>query len=622
MAISNQDNILNSNLKELIDLLKPYIKSHKYWFVFLNIIAIVAAIAQTMFPLIIGDAIDNAFSDLDLITLQSTFFILIGLVLLDLLAQFGARYIGLNFAQRIIFDIRQNIFIKLQNQELDFYSKETTGQIMAKTMEEVYSLRDILTWGYRMSILMIFLFLGAISSMITLGISEIPNNNFGPFYLALAFFVIPVIIFITISKTSANNRLVFYNARFKFGEMSEAMAENLSGIHTVKSFGSENEQIEIFNEKNHEFYDAALKGAQVRGLLQPGVIFIIGLAIVFLVFIGGYLVSIESITPGTFITFMLLSLQIALPGRFIGWVGIITQDANSAAIRLNEIFKSTISVNDYPNAKAYDNVDGKIQFSNVTFSYDNNSLALNDINLKIAKGENIVLLGQTGSGKSSLVNLIPRFFDPISGQVLIDNIDIKDFTLNSLRRNIGVVHQDAFLFTMSIHDNIAFGKPNASREEVIISAKAAQIHEYIMTLDHGYDTIVGERGVTLSGGQRQRVTIARVLLKNPKILIFDDSVSAVDPKTEKLIMENLKNVSSNRTTIIISQRASSLKFADRIVVLDGGTIKQIGSHSELITVEGIYKEFIKAVNEQVKFMDWSDNDEQKNLSKIIPEESK
>ena len=175
---------------------------------------------------------------------------------------------------------------------------------------------------------------------------------------------------------------------------------------------------------------------------------------------------------------------------------------------------------------------------------------------------------------------------------------------------------------MSIHDNIAFGKPNASREEVIISAKAAQIHEYIMTLDHGYDTIVGERGVTLSGGQRQRVTIARVLLKNPKILIFDDSVSAVDPKTEKLIMENLKNVSSNRTTIIISQRASSLKFADRIVVLDGGTIKQIGSHSELITVEGIYKEFIKAVNEQVKFMDWSDDGEQKNLSKIIPEESK
>ena len=168
--------VLNSNLKELIDLLKPYIKSHKYWFVFLNIIAIVAAIAQTMFPLIIGDAIDNAFSDLDLITLQSTFFILIGLVLLDLLAQFGARYIGLNFAQRIIFDIRQNIFIKLQNQELDFYSKETTGQIMAKTMEEVYSLRDILTWGYRMTILMIFLFLGAITSMITLGISEIPNS--------------------------------------------------------------------------------------------------------------------------------------------------------------------------------------------------------------------------------------------------------------------------------------------------------------------------------------------------------------------------------------------------------------------------------------------------------------
>ena len=607
-------------ISELLELLYPYVKEHKLWFLGLNLTAIVAAISQTLIPVTIGSVIDNVLVNLDKHILRNSFFILLGLTFLDLLAQSGQRYTGVQFAQRVIFDIRQDLFKTLQDQELDFYAKETTGQIMARSIEEVYSLRDILTWSYRITVLVTFLFIGALVSMLNLGFQGMAVGNYGPFALAGVFFVIPVIIFKVVTSSSSRNRQIFYNTRLKNGEMSETMAENLSGIHTVKSFGREQEQIEIFNVKNQEFYDAALKGAWVRGTMQPGIIFIIGSALIFLVFVGGYLVSIASITPGNFITFMLLALQIAVPGRFVGWVGIVAQDANSAAIRLNEIFDAEVGIKEVEDPSVLADIDGKIKFDNVSFAYPSSNHTLHNINLEINPGEKIVLLGPTGAGKSTLINLIPRLFDPDEGQVLIDGHDISKLTLESLRHHIGIVHQDAFLFTMTIHDNIAFGRPDATRDEVIEAAKAAQIHEYIMTLDEGYETIVGERGVTLSGGQRQRVTIARALLKDPEILIFDDSVSAVDPKTEAYIMQNLEEASKNRTTIIISQRASSLKFVDRVVVLDKGHISQNGDHSSLMQEEGIYRDFINAVNTQVKFMDWGPEEEEDSSTVEMPQE--
>lgn len=595
---------------ELIDLLKPYARKHWKYFAALNFTAIAAAVSQTLIPLSIGRVVDNVLPQKDYNALFIAFLGLLGLTLLDLLAQSGARFSGVKFAQGVTFDIRQDLFQTLQEQELEFYSRETTGQIMSRSIEEVFSLRDILTWAYRITTLVIFLFLGAIFSMLQLGFKSIGNGNYGPFYLAGVFIVIPIVIYYVVIRSSSRNREIFYNTRFKYGEMTEQMAENLSGIHSVKSFGREEEQVQIFNVKNQEFYDAALKGAWVRGTMQPGVIFIISSALICLVFVGGYLVSINSITAGNFVTFMLLSLQIAVPGRFVGWVGIVAQDANSAAVRLNEIFEADVSIKEKEEAVELENIRGEISFENVNFMYPNSDThVLENINLNVQPGEKVALLGPTGSGKSTLIALIPRFFDPKSGRILVDGKDIRDYKLKSLRHNIGIVHQDPFLFTMTVHDNIAFGRPEATRDEVISAAKAAQIHDYIMTLDEGYDTIVGERGVTLSGGQRQRVTIARVILRNPKILIFDDSVSAVDPKTEALIQENLEEASIDRTTIIISQRPSSLRYVDRIIVMDMGRIAQDGTHEELMEEEGIYQDFINAVNTQVKFMDWTSLDE-------------
>ncbi|MDH5400990.1 MAG: ABC transporter ATP-binding protein/permease [Candidatus Heimdallarchaeota archaeon] len=562
----------------------------------MNITTLLAALSQLSIPLIINYIIDDLIVDRDKKLIYIFSFILLFLGLMDLLMNIVQRYVSIRFSNKIIYDIRQDVFTILQHQDLEYYSSETVGQIMARSIYEITSLRDILTWAYRITFLTVFLFIGSIISMFI--ISPL---------LSMGFLVIPPILYIYITRSSESNSKMFYNARYKFGELNDALAENLAGIKTVKAFAAEHEQIAFFTQKNNDYYYASMKTAKVRANMQPVIVFIISISLFALVFLGGYLITIKEITIGNFISFMLLSLQIAIPGRFLGWIGIIVQESNSAAIRLNEIFHAPIHINEADKPKNITNISGKITYKDVSFGYPKNNHTLHSVNLEIPAGQKVALLGETGSGKSTLINLIPRFFDPDQGSILIDDINTKQFSLSSLRSHIGIVHQEAFLFTLSIFENIAFGIPNASKEDVIAAAKAAQIHDFIMTLEKEYDTIVGERGVTLSGGQRQRVTIARTLLLNPKILIFDDSVSAVDPETESKIQEALEQASFKRTTLVISQRPSSLRYVDRIIVLNKGRIVQDGKHDTLIKEVGIYRDFINAINSQIKFMDWDES---------------
>ena len=586
-------------MNEVLELLIPYTKRHKKEFLGLNISIISAAIAQALIPLKISSIIDNGLIHRNKQVLYSGFFILLLLTMMDFMSQMGQRLFSNRYSNGVIYDIRQDLYVALQYQEIEYYSSETIGQIMARSIEEVLALRELLTWGYRITGLLTFLFITSFIAMV--GIS-LP--------LSLVFLLLPVLLYRYVTGSSQRNVKLFYDARVKYGDLNDSLAEDLTGIKTVKSFGRELEQIAIFNVKNQEFFDASMKTVKIRSSLQAGAIFLISIGLVILVFLGGILLDQNQLTPGEYVAFMLLVLQITVPGRFTGWIGIILQNAQSAAIRLNEIFNAPVAIQEKIDPQSLQNFSGNIKFENVSFKYPAaknfaNAHTLHEINLEIPAGQKVALLGPTGSGKSSLINLIPRFFDPIEGRVLVDGIDLKHISLKSLRGQIGIVHQEAFLFTLSLHDNIAFGRSNATREQVIEAAKAAQIHEYIMTLEDGYDTIVGERGVTLSGGQRQRVTIARTLLHNPKILIFDDSVSAVDPETEAKIQESLESASSSRTTIIISQRPSSLKYVDRIIVLDKGRIVQDGTHSELMKEDNIYKDFINAVETQIKFFDWS-----------------
>ncbi|OLS26523.1 MAG: putative multidrug export ATP-binding/permease protein [Candidatus Heimdallarchaeota archaeon LC_2] len=594
-------------MREVFDLLWPYTKKHKLKFWALNLSIFVAAISQTLIPFQISRLIDGPLQDGNKSGLYSGFAIIVFLGIVDLLAGMGQRFASVKFSTSVIYDIRQDLYQTLQYQELEYYSSETIGQIMSRSIEEVLSLREILTWGYRIALLLVLLFLN--SFIVMVGISP---------KLSIVFLLIPVILFYIAFSTSKGNVKLFYDARFKYGTMNEVLAENLSGIKTVKSFGREEEQIAIFNVKNQDFFDASLKTAKIRANLQSGMVFIISIAMMILVIVGGVFVSNGEITTGQFVAFMLLVLTISMPGRFAGWLGIILQNSQSAALRLAEIFDAPELLEEKYDAIELSDIEGRIRFDNVFFKYPNiqtNDVpdALHHVSFEIPSGQKVALLGPTGSGKTSLINILPRFYDPKEGSVYIDDIDIKSVTTRSLRKNIGIVHQEAFLFTLTIHDNIAFGNSTATRDEVIDVAKSAQIHDFINGLDEGYDTIVGERGVTLSGGQRQRITIARTLLQNPKILIFDDSVSAVDPETEARIQESLESASTLRTTIIISQRPSSLKFVDRIIVLDNGHVVQDGTHENLIGEEGMYKEFLNAVETQIKFLSWDDEGEELKL---------
>ncbi|MCY3411078.1 MAG: ABC transporter ATP-binding protein [Candidatus Heimdallarchaeota archaeon] len=574
--------------------MKPYVKKYYILFFLVGLSTMIAALAETLIPIQVGIITDEVLPIKDKTGLLIGFFILLGLAILDLFMNFSMRYFVVRFAQRIIFDLRQDIFMALQEQELKFFSKENTGQIMERSISEIFSLRDLLTWGLRITFLVVFLFASAIISMISVSVE-----------MALIFVLIPILIIGFVSWFAGKNKQVFYDARYKMAEVSDTLAQNLQGIQTVKSFGREKEQEEIFNVKNQAFFDASMKTAKVRATIIPGMVIIISLALIFLVFLGGAFVATNRITVGQFITFMLLSLNLAVPGRFLGWIGIVAQDANSAAIRLGEIFDAEVDIYDSPDAENITLVDGDLKFDHISFGFEGENNILCDFSLHIPAGQKVALLGATGSGKSTLINLIPRFFDPTGGRILLDDKDIKtQFTVRSLRSHISIVHQEAFLFTLSLHDNIAFGNPSASRERVIEAAKAAHIHEFIVSLEDGYETLVGERGVTLSGGQRQRVTIARTLLKNPEILVFDDSVSAIDPETEAKIQESLERASKRRTTIVISQRPSSLRYVDRIIVLSDGKIVQDGKHDSLMLQQGIYKDFINTVTDQVKFMNW------------------
>ncbi|MCH8906721.1 MAG: ABC transporter ATP-binding protein [Candidatus Heimdallarchaeota archaeon] len=592
-------------MREIFELLGPYVKRHKLIFLSLNVTTIFAATSQILIPVTVNYTIDRIDRFQNRSVIIQGFFIIVLLTFMDLIFQMGQRFSANRLAQNVIFDIRQDLFQTLQHQELEYYASESVGQIMSRTIEEVFSLRDILTWGYRLTALIFWLFVGSFIVMVQVSLE-----------MALIFLILPIFLVVITKRSSARNVKLFYDARFKYGAMNETLAENLTGIQTVKSFGREDEQTAAFNIKNQEFYESSLKTVGVRASLTSGMIFLISFGIIALVLIGGVYVEQGRISPGNFIAFMLLVLQISIPGRFVGFLGIIIQNTQSAALRLSEIFEAPVVLEEKPDAESLDDVKGDLGFENVSFDYPKKPGALENINLIIPAGQKVALLGPTGSGKSSLINLIARFFDPTTGKVTIDGKDISQFTLKSLRKHIGIVHQESFLFTLPIFDNIAFGKENVTIDEVEAAAKAAQIHDFIMTLEDGYETIVGERGVTLSGGERQRVTIARTLLHNPKILIFDDSVSAVDPETEGRIQNALATASETRTTIIISQRPSSLRYVDRIIVLDLGVITQDGTHAELRNVDGIYKNFMDAIEGQIKFLDWDFDESQVKIKEM------
>ncbi len=519
-------------------------------------------------------------------------FILLGLARSGL--NYGNRYFNDKGGYLSTFRLRNQMFEKMQHQSMNFLSKETAGQILAKMTSDIEVIRSYLSRNFRVGLNAIYYY---ISIGLTIYFVE-------PTILLLYIFLLPI-LFVISYIYGRKVRPVIKARQKEFGKISNEIQEKITGIEVVKAFGSEKREMERFEKKARRYYKLYLKSVIINRLSIPLAVFIISMASVFVVVQGGIIIIRDpssGLTVGDLVLINLFMLQLRTPTRLFGS---FLMGYNSVTISGQRVFSFLYAEEDIKNkdgAYPLKITDGTIEFQDVSFEYENGRKVLSNINLLMKGGETVAILGSSGSGKSTLVQLIPRFYDPTFGRIAIDGQNIQDVELQSLRESIGIVSQEPFLFSRSVRDNISFGKPEATMEEIKEAAQIARADEFIEKLPQKYDTIIGERGITLSGGQQQRLAIARAVLVKPKILIFDDSTSSVDAQTEYELQTRLAELFEGRTIVIITQKLSSVRFADHIVILDEGRIIEEGTHEKLLNERGIYYELYcmqKGMKEEV-----------------------
>ncbi|MCB2340658.1 ABC transporter ATP-binding protein/permease [Clostridium estertheticum] len=505
---------------------------------------------------------------------------LLGVITAVILLRSILRYIFLilleNMSQDSIFDIRNDIYSNLQKLDFDFFDKTSTGDIMNKMTGDIDAVRHFLAWvGYNV-LENSFIFLFGIAIMFSINYK---------LTLILLMFTPPIAYFAR--KLAIDVKPTFFNVRQQFSKLNSVAQENISGNRVVKAFAKEEFEIGKFGKENDEFRKRNIDSAKVWGKYLPIIDSLsISLNIV-IILIGGIMVINQSITIGNLVTFNAMIFTINNPMRMAGWLINDIQRFSASGEKIIELMNTKPKIKNSENQVEEDRIKGNIEFKNVNFNYGDEEV-LENINLKVSTGQTIAIIGHTGSGKSTFVSLLCRFYECTKGEILIDGYDIKDFNLRRLRRNIAVAMQDIFLFSDTIEGNIAYGLPTASMDEVRWAAGIAGADDFINKMEEGYDTIVGERGVGLSGGQKQRISLARALLKNPSIIILDDTTSSLDIQTENNIRHSLDKYFKDKTTFIIAHRISSVKNADMILVLNNGRIVERGTHSELLVKKGEY----------------------------------
>ena len=494
------------------------------------------------------------------------------------LAAFGQQYLSQKIGQDVSYDIRNAIYKNLQSLSYAYHDKVQTGQVMSRVTQDVESIRMFPGQG-----ILRLLYIAVMLSVATAGMFWIDWK------LALVSLITVPIMGWRSFVLARTVRPIWLKVQDNIGELTRISEEALSGIRVVKAFSREDLESERFKEASIKSADLSYQAAQVQAVNQPLLIGLGALQIAISMSFGAWQITKGNLNGEDLLTFALWLNLLQMPVRQLGFSLNWLMRTISSSERIFELLDAQSAVTEKEDAIELVDCVGNVSLEHVSFGYDNVSAVLEDINMDAKPGQVIALLGPPGSGKSTVVNLLPRFYDVTAGKITVDGHDIRDLTLESLRKSIGIVQQDVFLFIGTIRENIAFGRPDASMEEVIAAAKIARIHDFIMSLPQGYDEWVGERGVTLSGGQKQRIAIARTLLLDPKIIILDDSTASVDMHTEFLIQQALSELMTGRTTFVIAQRLRTIMRADEIVVLDHGRIVERGKHDELITKEGLYR---------------------------------
>lgn len=497
---------------------------------------------------------------------------------------FAQGYLGQRASQDVAFDLRNEIFAKVQHLSFSYHDRNRTGQLMIRATDDVEKLRLFLAQGLVVVVQAVVLLVGILIILF--------NTN-----AALTWVVIPVlpIAFVLFMGFGAITQPLFGEVQKRLSVMNTVLQENLAGIKVVKAFVREPSESRNFNQAADHLLEQQLKVSRIFSFLFPLIFLIANLGQAAVLYFGGSQIINGTLTLGEWQKFSLYLAFAFLPIGQLGFIINLMAQANTSAGRIFEILDAKNDVTDKPNAHELKEIQGHVAFEDVTFRYYNSGdPILSNVTFTAEPGQTVALLGATGSGKTTIINLIPRFYDVSSGSVKVDGQDVRDVTIESLRRQIGIVLQETTLFSGTIRENIAFGRPDATMEEITAAAQAARAHDFIMEFPQGYDTPVGERGTTLSGGQRQRVAIARALLLDPHILILDDSTSAVDVTTEAMIQEALDRLMQGRTSFVIAQRISTVLNADQILVLDKGRVVARGTHEELMEESEIYADIYQS----------------------------
>ena len=562
------------HIRRLLSHLKPYPRQ-----VLLAYVATFLALGlNIIIPQILKHAIDTGIAEESQRALFSSAAVILAIALVRGVFGFMQRYWGEWLSYRVAYDLRNALYVRLQQLPFRFYDQSQTGDLMSRATSDISETERFVGIGLMELTSIVALMIGIVIAMLLESAT-----------LALwALLPLPVLVVLTV-RFGFTVRPMFTGIQEQMGQLSTVMQESLTGIRVVKAFAREPYELHKFDQDNDEWFARRYRLINVWANNWPVFTFLIGASVTILLWIGGPRALNGSISVGSLFAMISYVLLLNQPIQRLGFFVNLAATAIASSERVFAILDTHDDLEDAPAAQVLDTVAGRVTFEDVSFGYHAEAHTLHDISFEAQPGQVIALMGPTGAGKSTLTNLIPRFYDASKGRVLVDQHDVRTLAIKSLRSHVGIVQQDPFLFSSSIAQNIAYGRSEASMDTIVAAAKAARAHDFIQEFSDGYETRVGERGVTLSGGQKQRIAIARALLLNPRILILDDSTSSVDTETEHLIQQALAQLMHGRTTFVIAQRLLTLKNADLILVLDHGRIVQRGTHAELVDQPGLYR---------------------------------